>query len=223
MIKIRSVISIKFACLFLVAACKEVVEKPINQPGGSQKPINQPGGSPNGNAASSNGNSTKDTGTASHLLSLPAGYELIATCLKIIKEVERDPDAPAMSSSMAAATAIKDRVMSSGRASVCNESFAPPGITDRERVNIIEAAVFNCGSDTGASGKLSIKSPEPCAPPVTGSQSIENDSVGNFTIKTRRTINFANLSKQEKDVLKTAFAESPIIEGEQVSVTPDLK
>ena len=123
---------------------------------------------------------------------------------------------------MAAATAIMDRVMSSGRFSICNESFAPPGITDEERANIIEAAVFNCGSDTSASGKLSIKSPEPCAPPVTGYQEIENDSVGNFTIKTRRTNNFANLSKQEKDVFKTKFAESPSDWG-QVSFTPDLK
>lgn len=153
----------------------------------------------------------------------PAGYVLISTCVEIVKKRSApDPDAPAPSSSMAAAAAITDKIFASGRASLCSEYFAPPGITDKERGNIIESAAFNCESTAGASKKLSTKNPEPCAPPVTGFQRIENHSVGDIFVKTRTTVNFANLSKQEKDAVKKGLAESPW-EGGQADITQDLK
>ena len=209
-------------CLSVASACNS----PSREPKADSK---QPAANKSGDATSSAGNTTEGAGTDSHLLDPPAGYVLIAKCDRIMKKLPPDWS-QSMSSNALPAAALLAKAVAVGKVSLCSERFAPQGISVAVRANIIEEARVNCeDSEFLSSSKLSITSPKPCAPPVTGEQTIYSERLGSnvelVTVKMRYSLNVANLSNQEKDVLKKGWAElirsdSP---AEQRRVTPDLE
>lgn len=168
-------------------------------------------------------NSQPAAATPAHLLPIPSGQEMLASCTRTMRINENSlPSDEPLSDSGKEAVKVFAKLSQTGSIAYCSETWVDSKVSDRTKALMIEDRTVSCKAEAIFSdAKFSLK--EGCTPPKTGQQNLSKSPADNYQSYYRTSLSISGASVEEKASLSKGLNELFKYESGESRLTEDLR
>jgi len=211
-------LSIYGVCFALFSACTDNTSSP--RPA-AKNPTQQNQSAPASKPDATN--SQPAAATPAHLLPIPSGQELLASCIRTMKfnEISLSSDKP-LSDAGKEAVKVLAKLSQTGNIVYCSELWVDPKVRDSTKALMIEDRTAGCKADGYFSdAKFSLK--EGCTPPKTGQQNLSKSTADSYQTYYRSSLSISGASAEQKASLSKGLNEVFKSDSGESRLTEDLR
>lgn len=168
-------------------------------------------------------NSQGEASTPSHLLPIPDGQEMLASCIKTLKLDENtlQSDGPLSDAGNEAAKVLA-KLSETGNVVFCSELWVDSKVSDRTKASMIEDRTASCNAE-GVSSDAKFSLTAGCTPPKTGQQQLSKSTADSYQTYFRSSLSISGASAEQKATLSKGLNEVLTSNSGESRLTEDLR